>query len=124
MRASLAPQTLITSMRHSRVLAILVLLVLLLRIGSVAACAQHELADLGVGSAGTSLVEKAGDPAGDAASLAAHAASCTHCNCHHAAAVLLTVTTPTAIANASTSCDQFYEHASAQLSLTLRPPIA
>ena len=113
----------ITSMRHSRVLAILVLLVLLLRIGSAAACAQHELADLGMGAPGTTLVEKPGDPAG-ADGLAAHAASCTHCHCHHAAAALMSIATPSAIANTSVLADRFDEPASAPLPLTLRPPIA
>ena len=123
MRAPPTPANLITTMRHSRVLAILVLLVLLLRIGSVAACTQHELADLSMGAAGTTLVEKPGDAAG-ADGLAAHAASCTHCQCHHAAAVPLSIATSTAIANTSVPGERFDEPPSAPLPLTLRPPIA
>ena len=122
MRSLPAPQTLITSLRHSRALAILVLLVLLLRIGSASACVQHELADLGMGTPDAALVDKPGDSAG-ADGVAMHA-RCTHCNCHHAAAVLLSITTPAAIANTSVLGDSFDEPASAPLPLTLRPPIA
>ncbi|BCT93907.1 hypothetical protein LYSHEL_29340 [Lysobacter helvus] len=109
-------------MRHSRALAILVLLLLLLRIGSASACVQHELADLGMGTPGKALVDKPADAAG-ADGVAMHA-SCTHCNCHHAAAVLMAIATPAAIANTSVLGDRFDEHASAPLPLTLRPPIA
>ena len=98
-------------------------LLLLLRIGSVAACTQHELADVGMGAPDSALVEKAASDADDGG-LAAHAASCTHCSCHHAAAVLLSVSNLSAVANTPVYVDSFDERASAPLPLTLRPPIA
>ncbi|MUV15152.1 hypothetical protein [Noviluteimonas gilva] len=114
--------TLIAALRRSRWLAVAVLFALLLRIGSVAACTQHELADLGMAPEGVTIVEKASAGSG-ADGLLAHAASCTHCSCHHAAAVLQSVAGMTIAVHGDGVEGRVDERASAHVPLTLRPPI-
>src|SRR5690606_9198008 len=75
-------------LRKSARLAVLVLLVFSLNLGTVAACTQHDLADLGLGASGdhaadTQLAHASETPdrLGDALG---HASACSHCGCHHA----------------------------------------
>jgi hypothetical protein len=103
-------------------LALAVLFVLLLRIGAVAACTQHELADLGF-AVDIVMVDQGDDDAGTDG-LREHASNCTHCSCHHAAAVLQTLPTWTSAEKSGDVEGRFDDHASAHARLTLRPPIA
>src|SRR5690606_37685718 len=82
---------LLARIRASSRLAVLVLLVFALKLGSAAACAQHDFADLGLdGETSTmGLLDVAsadpGDPSGPNA--LSHLGACSHCGSHHASAV-------------------------------------
>jgi hypothetical protein len=84
-------RTLLTRLRVSTRLAVLVLLVFALKIGTAAACAKHDFADLGLGSGDThGAIAKALDAdAGNDLSKTAfgHAGACGHCSSHHASAL-------------------------------------
>ena len=70
--------------RASSRLAIFVLLVFALKIGAAAACAKHDLAELGLGSAGSPAALVADNSPVDGDSALALTGTCTHCACHHA----------------------------------------
>ncbi|MGH8078735.1 MAG: hypothetical protein ACREPE_15645 [Lysobacter sp.] len=118
----------LTRIRASVRLAVFVLLVFGLKIGTAAACASHDYADLGLGSGGDhALVVKAipdTDGFGDARMPLSHAGACAHCSCHHAAA--LTTTTTGLFANAPQALDVTVSGLppSVSLNFELRPPIA
>ncbi|RYF47785.1 MAG: hypothetical protein EOO38_11470, partial [Cytophagaceae bacterium] len=83
--------SLMRQIRASTRLGVLVLLVMLLKVGAAAACAKHDLADMGL-TTGTETSQSAGehDPAGpdngDPQKSVAHAGVCTLCGCHQAVA--------------------------------------
>jgi hypothetical protein len=121
---------LLARLRSSTRLATLVLLVFALKIGLVAACAKHDVAELGLGvgdTAGWVLegasggTDGANDPSGDVPS---DAGACDHCQSHHAPALLfeshlLVWTLPAGTAfNLAGSLPNTF------VSLELRPPIA
>ncbi|WP_036171191.1 hypothetical protein [Noviluteimonas dokdonensis] len=91
MHAASAP-TLLARLRGSARLALLVLVLMVLKIGAASACVSHDFAELGLGTASSQdAVAKAAPPITDEsvpATAASHAATCQHCSCHHAAAVL------------------------------------
>ena len=87
------PRTLLARLRSSARLAVFVLLVFTLKIGAVAACAKHDFADVGVGTGSSEVAVMKVMPAAGAdvdltTTTLGHAATCNHCGCHHAAAVV------------------------------------
>ena len=81
---------LLARLRSSARLTVMVLLVFALKIGAAAACAKHDFADLGLGGdASHTIVAVAGDSNDSdlTKSQLGHPGNCTHCGCHHAAAV-------------------------------------
>lgn len=109
-------------LRSSAWLPLLVLLVFMLKIGSAAACADHEFADAQRGGDAVLVADLAGEDVPGA--LAAHAASCTHCSCHHSAAIVPgehATASSDAVAMQSIAADR---PPSTVAALDLRPPIA
>lgn len=78
-------------LRASTRLAVLVLLVFALKIGTVAACVQHDFANPELGSGDAhGVIAKAldADDGGDLPKTAlGHAGACSHCSSHHASAL-------------------------------------
>ena len=90
---------LLARLRDSTRLAMLVLLVFALKVGMAAACVKHDFAALGLGAGDTqqAVVQATNTDADDASkTLLTHAATCSHCGCHHASA--LPTSTPLAFA--------------------------
>lgn len=87
---------LITRLRASSRLCIMVLALFILKIGMAHACANHDLAKELTGSAGSTQFDKTETNIGkkltvdeDSSPQTKHAfGSCPDCNCHHAAAML------------------------------------
>jgi hypothetical protein len=119
---------LLARLRASSHLAVLVLLVFALKIGTAAACAGHDFADMGLGSGGDhALVVSVSDmDVSDDASttLSSHAGACSHCSSHHAAALIPTASTFVVIAQGGLDATLLGLPPSASLSFELRPPIA
>ena len=126
---SAAPRTLLARLRTSARLAMLVLLVFALKIGTAAACAKHDFSDLGLGS-DSSHAATMKAPQGDggdtdpAKTKLGHANPCSHCGCHHAAAMVpdtqvVAVPVPQALPVGTPGLPP-----SASQPLELRPPIA
>ena len=125
---SAAPRPLLARLRSSARLAVLVLLVFAVKIGAAAACAKHDFIDLGIGADSSQAVMKAiSANNGDAdlgKTLPGHAGTCTHCECHHAAAVVPTAHLSLAITtNGLTACNTGPPPSASPLQ-ELRPPIA
>lgn len=121
------PGTLLGRLRASPRLAVLVLLVFAMKIGLAAACAKHDFADLGLGSDASHQVTVSAPADTDGSEPGKgpmpHAGGCTHCGCHHAAAVPVQAYTLT-----STLAHDRFGYApetghSAPAPLELRPPI-
>ena len=119
---------LLARLRASSRLAVLVLLVFALKIGTAAACAQHDFADMGLGAGGDhALVVSVSDMDGsdDASTMfSSHAGACNHCSSHHAAALTPTSSMFVVIAQSSLKATLLGLPPSASLSFELRPPIA
>lgn len=84
-------RTVLARLRSSARLAVLVLLIFALKIGAAAACAKHDFADLGFGtdtSHGVVVKAPSGDWPDPAPGSLSHAGACSHCSCHHAAAMV------------------------------------
>lgn len=86
-------RTLLARLRASARLAVFVLLVFTLKIGAVVACAMHDFADVRVGTSGSQVAVMKVLPAAGAdvdltTATLGHAATCNHCGCHHADAVV------------------------------------
>lgn len=121
---------LLTRIRTSSRLAVLVLLVFALKLGSAAACAQHDFADLGLGQGGetspTAVLDivdtDPGDPSGT--NTLSHLGACSHCGSHHASAV--TGDGLTTAVQGSTLVADCYSPPAFTLAANpeLRPPIA
>lgn len=122
------PRTLLARLRSSARLAVFVLLVFTLKIGAVAACAKHDFADMGLGTAtsqGTSMAALVVDGADVdlTQTQLGHAGTCNHCGCHHAAAVV-----PVSYISLATTANGLTVRTaglppSASPPLELRPPI-
>ncbi|MGD9582964.1 MAG: hypothetical protein AB7V26_04730 [Lysobacterales bacterium] len=87
------PRTLLARLRASAHPAVFALLVFTLKIGAVVACATHDFADVGVGTvvsqvAVMKVLPAAGTEVDLTTTTLGHAATCTHCACYHAAAVV------------------------------------
>lgn len=120
-----APRTMLARLRSSARLAGLMLLVFALKIGAVAACAQHDFADMGLGAGGDPVVAvSVADGSDPSKALVNHAGACTHCSSHHAAALMPTSTTFAVIAKRGLNATSSGLPPSGSLSLDLRPPIA
>lgn len=126
---SSAPRTLLARLRASARLAVLVLLVFALKLGAAAACVKHDFADMGFGTDGSShaVAMKASPLDGsndDSTKLKLGHAACSHCGCHHAAAMVpdtqvALVLVPQALPMRTSGLPP-----SASQPLELRPPIA
>ena len=126
MRAATTP-TLLARLRGSARLTVLVLVLMVLKIGAASACVSHEFAELGLGSAiSHEVVAKSAASAADDVrfdTAAAHAATCQHCSCHHAAAVLSKADVYFLDVPESLPALALRERASAALRSELKPPI-
>ena len=79
----------IARLRASTRLAAFVLLVFALKIGTVAACANHDYGQIDFGKTGHPVVAASiADTPASEGPLSTHAGSCTHCQCHHSVALL------------------------------------
>ena len=89
---SAASRTLLARLRASARLAVLVLLVFALKLGAAAACVKHDFADMGFGTDGSHAVAVKASPLDggndDSTKLKLGHAACSHCGCHHAAAMV------------------------------------
>jgi len=122
-----APRTLLARLRSSARLAVLMLLVFALKIGTVAACAQHDFADMGLGTGGDHALLVSGTDGSDDPSTAPYEpmqVRSSHCSSHHAAALTPTATTFVVIARRRLDATSSGLPPSASPSLELRPPIA
>ncbi|MBS1939650.1 MAG: hypothetical protein JST38_02080 [Bacteroidetes bacterium] len=120
-----ASHSVLARLRSSARLAVLVLLVFALRIGSVSACAQQDFADLGFGGNPHGVMVKAPtdlDVGGK--TTVSHGGSCADCGCHHPA------TLPPMISTAHVQMPQVLRVVisgippSTAIRQELRPPIA
>ena len=120
------PRPLLARLRSSARLAVLMLLVFALKIGTVAACAQHDFADMGLGTDGDHalVVSDTDGPDDPSMPLTSHAGACSHCSSHHASALTPTSTTFVVIAKGGICATSSGLPPSASPSLELRPPIA
>ena len=76
-------------LRASTRLAAFVLLVFALKIGTVAACANHDYGQIDFGEAGHPVASASiDDTPAEKGPLSTHSGSCTHCQCHHSVAIL------------------------------------
>jgi len=111
-------------LRRSTGLAAFALLVFVLRVGVVTACAPEDMAELvGMGDGTVLLVD--GDHSTDAdGDQADHAGGhCLHCSCHHAVALPASVPPLPALAMTSPANRPCLPQATAPPDLSLRPPI-
>jgi len=85
------PGTILGRLRASVRVTVLVLLVFAMKIGLAAACAKHDFADLGLtpeaSQQSVSAFADTDDGNNPLEGQLPHAGACTHCDCHHAAAV-------------------------------------
>ena len=125
---SAASRTLLARLRASARLAVLVLLVFALKLGAAAACVKHDFADMGFGTDGSHAVAVKASPLDggndDSTKLKLGHAACSHCGCHHAAAMVpdtqvVVVLVPQALPMRTSGLPP-----SASQPLELRPPIA
>lgn len=121
------PSALLDRLRASARLAVLVLLVFALKIGTAAACAKHDFAELGLGSGGAhgaiakALAAEAGtDLSGVAFS---HGSACSHCSSHHASALPNEPLLVLGLVSADAAMYRSGTPPSAARRLELRPPI-
>lgn len=118
---------LLARLRSSARLTVMVLLVFALKIGAAAACAKHDFADLGLGGDASQTIVAVAADSGDAdptKSQLGHLGNCTHCGCHHAAAVVPTAHISLAVGAHVLTVHTTGPPPSAVRLLELRPPIA
>lgn len=111
-------------LRRSTRLAVLALLVFVLRIGMVAACAPSDYSELSGGAGGVDtheIVAQDDDGGREAPHLSGH---CQHCACHHAAAIPVSSVVPVLAERAPAALVPTVVAHEAPLERTLRPPIA
>lgn len=125
---SCPPRTLLARLRASVRLAVFVLLVFTLKIGAVVACATHDFADVGVGAGGSQaavmkVLPAAGTDVDLTTTTLGHAATCIHCGCYHAAAVVPVAYLFLAVTANALTVRTAGLSSSASPPLELRPPI-
>ncbi len=111
------------SLRRSTWLAGFLLLVCLMRVGMVMACAPHDLAESLAGGAHTVAVQADDDGTSNVPATGAAAAHCLHCACHFSAALPAATLAMSAPASQDMQV-QFQTHrGSVAPDRELRPPI-
>ena len=124
---SVVPRSLLDRLRSSSRLVVLVLLIFALKIGTVAACAEHDFADMGLGTGNDhALVVSASDLDGSGdpkTALSSHLGSCGHCGSHHAPALTPEFSTFMVFAPPCLSASLSALPPCTSLSSELRPPI-
>lgn len=128
--ASASARPFLARLRSSARLASLFLLVFVLKIGTAAACAKHDFADLGLGTGDNAAwameaVSTGPDGSDDLAGTTLnHAGACSHCHSHHAAAMLPESYSAVLVLPQSIAIHLAGLPPSTSLRLELRPPIA
>ena len=116
------PANVLPRLRRSLRLAVLALVVFVLRVGLVTACAPSDLAESLAGEPAVSGLHADNETAPDAGN---HAGGhCLHCSCHHAAAVPAVVLITAPVITATLVELPTVAQANAPPDLSLRPPIA
>jgi len=122
------PRPLLASLRASVRLAVLVLFVFALKIGTSVACAKHDFAEMGLGAgADQGLVVSAPNFDGSdqvPAAVANHAGTCSHCSSHHGSALLPAFSVSISVLKSGLNPSSLSLPPSASQSFELRPPIA
>ena len=119
--------TILARLRASTRLAMLVLLVFALKVGTAAACVKHDFADLGSGTGDThqAVMQATDTDAGDASkTVLTHAGTCGHCGCHHASALPTSAVLAFAVCPREGLAYRSGTPPSAAPRQDLRPPIA
>ena len=119
--------TILARLRASTRLAMLVLLVFALKVGTAAACVKHDFADLGSGTGDThqAVVQATDTDPGDASkTVLTHAGTCSHCGCHHASALPTSAVLAFAVCPREGLAYRSGTPPSAAPRQDLRPPIA
>jgi len=112
------------SLRRSKWLAGFLLLVCLMRVGMVMACAPHDIAESLVGGTHAVVAVPAGDTgASDDPSSGAAAGNCLHCVCHFSAALPASIVVMSAPTGQNTIVHFQALWGSAPPDRELRPPI-
>lgn len=123
-----ASDAMLARLRASTRLAALVLLIFAMKIGAAAACVKHDFADLGFGTDSSHAVAVKVSPLDggneDSMKFKFGHAVCSHCGCHHAAAMVpvtqvVVVLVPQALPMRTSGLPP-----STLQPLELRPPIA
>jgi hypothetical protein len=112
------------SLRRSTWLAGLLLLVCLMRVGMVMACAPHDMAESLAGGAHAVVAMQAGDNStSDDPSTGGAAGHCLHCACHFSAALPAAIVTVSALTGQDTHVHFQTHRGSVAPDRELRPPI-
>ena len=117
--------SILARLRASTRLAAFVLLVFALKIGTVAACANHDYGQIDAGKTGHPVVSASIDEApSEKGPLSTHSGSCTHCQCHHSVAILPQPFNAQAVLAPALAMAEGPAARFAERRLDLRPPIA
>jgi hypothetical protein len=112
------------SLRRSTWLAGLLLLVCLMRVGMVMACAPHDIAESLAGGAHAAVAEQVGDDSTSSEpSTSAAAGHCLHCACHFSATLPASIDVMSVLAGEETQVHRQTLRASVAPDRELRPPI-
>lgn len=112
------------SLRRSTWLAGLLLLVCLMRVGMVAACAPHDIAESLAGGAHAVVAAQAGDDDSSSDPLPAGGAGhCLHCACHFSAALPAAIVAMSALSGQDMQVHFQTHRGSVAPDRELRPPI-
>jgi hypothetical protein len=112
------------SLRRSTWLAGVLLLVCLMRVGMVMACAPHDIAESLAGGAHAVVAAQAGDDGTPGDPLPAGGAGhCLHCACHFSAALPAAIVTVSALTGQDTHVHFQTHRGSVAPDRELRPPI-
>ena len=112
------------SLRRSTWLAGLLLLVCLMRVGMVMACAPHDIAESLAGGAHATVAEQVGDDStSNEPSTSAAAGHCLHCACHFSATLPASIDVMSVLAGEETQVHRQTLRASFAPDRELRPPI-
>ena len=112
------------SLRRSTWLAGLLLLVCLMRVGMVMACAPHDIAESLAGGAHAVVAVQAGDDGSSSDPLPASGAGhCLHCACHFSAALPAAILTMSALTGQDMQVHFQTHRGSVAPDRELRPPI-
>ena len=112
------------SLRRSTWLAGFLLLVCLMRVGMVMACAPHDIAESLAGGAHAVIAEQVGDDSSSSDPLPAGGAGhCLHCACHFSAALPAAILTMSALSGQDMQVHFQSHRGSVAPDRELRPPI-